>query len=223
MAPSPEGESGSEKMVPLCTFLIFISDPPSALEEGGCGLGLLVVLRIVRDLPNLAILLRSDHPELFEGPTLRHIDARLEQEGGFVALGAGFLQRVVDYGLARRLIDVLALGELHFVVNFVEGESRRQLLHLLLVDEDVARLDETIDHATRAIAARASRHHRHQDDECEESSAELPPLHHRFLNSSSSFACAADFDEAPAPAPLPAPGAKYSQKLKRSLSTTRSA
>src|SRR5258708_21479883 len=112
-----------------------------------------------------------------------------------------------------------------------------------MIDSDVAGLDKLIDDAARAVFWCASGEEKSGKEYRDEDFGDLSPnpspfrrggrkdkthskdrtLPHFFLNSASSFDCAADLPCDAAPAPLPSPGVKYSQKLKRSLSTTRSA
>ena len=75
----------------------------------------------------------------------------LNRNGLLVALAAGFLEGVMHDRLARRLIDRLALGQLHLLMNLVQREAGAEPCICCWIDEDVARLDEAIDDAARAV------------------------------------------------------------------------
>src|ERR1700691_2683485 len=186
---------------------------------------LLVVIE-VRDFPGVGVLARRDQPVTVEGAPFGHVDGRAEEEldvVGGVALGG---QLVVHDGLARVGVDFLIADQRHLAMQFVERESGAERLGRLLIDRDIVLVDEAIDDAAGAVRRMASggdeRRERRDNEKLAVSVSELefPRGHHFFLNRASSLSCAPDFAGGFAAASL---GIKYSQKLNRSLSTTRSA
>src|ERR1700682_5144153 len=190
----------------------------------------LIVLTEVRNLPGGGVLARRDHPVALEAASVGHIYCSAKEEYNVVgAVGALGLEFVVDDGLASVGVDLLSAGELHLVVNLVERESGAERLRRFQIDRDVILVDEIVDHAARTVSGMASeRERRDQNREdvdfsasgkCERSGRRG---HDFFLNRSSSLFCAPDFVDRTRAFESSA-GVKYSQKLNRSLSTTRSA
>src|SRR5579862_4837793 len=181
----------------------------------------------VRNFPRIGVLARCDQPVAIEGAAFGNVDGRAKQEldmVGGVALGS---ELVVHHRLARILVDFLISDQRHLMMELVEREPRAEWLRRLQIDRDIVLIDETIDDAARAVRRMASggddRRERRDENKLRASITkdELPRCHDFFLNRASSLSCALVFFAAGLAAPPP--GMKYSQKLNRSLSTTRSA
>src|SRR5579859_3859836 len=89
---------------------------------------LLFVLTEVRNLPTGGFLAGGDHPVALEGASVGHIYCSAKEEFNVVVAVALGLEFVVYDRLAGVLVDFLAGGQLHFLVNFVECESGAERL-----------------------------------------------------------------------------------------------
>src|ERR1035437_2210206 len=162
-----------------------------------------------------------------EGATVGHVDGRAKQEldmVGGVALGSEF---VMHGGLVSIGVDFLAADHLYLVMKLVQCEAGTEWLGRLQIDRYIVLIDEAIGDAARAVGRMASGGNDRSErrDENKPGAAvtkeESAGCHDFFLKRASSLFCAPVFVFAGLTAA--SPGMKYSQKLNRSLSTTRSA
>src|SRR5208283_2201697 len=186
---------------------------------------LFVVIEIGH-FPRIGVFARRDQPVAIEGAALGHVDRRAKQEldvVGRIALGS---ELVVHHGLPRVGVDFLIANQLHLFMQLVERESGAERLGRLQIDRDIILVDEAVDDAARTVSRMASGgdHRSERRDQKQPGAAVMQEryssCHDFFLKRASSLSCApilaGDLTAA-------SPGLKYSQKLNRSLSTTRSA
>src|SRR5271156_2608403 len=83
----------------------------------------LFVLTEIRNLPGGGFLARGDHPVFFESAAVGHLYCSAKEEFNMVDAVALGLEPVVHDGLAGVLVDVLAGGQVHLLVNLVECET----------------------------------------------------------------------------------------------------